>query len=206
MDIEKYLDKKVINKKVLEIGGIGNYEKYVLDNFEGWRHKRLKGIAKSLRGGDINVKGIEVVNQNGFSYFYFDAEKTDMIADIGKFDTILLIDVIEHLNNIGLALENIKKYMSSDSEFIISTPNITSFNNIVRVLLGKKVNTLEDHTVWMDENNFHQFAKRYGFKIIEIHYCTFNPKSGLRQSIINFMGNINKYFHQNFIVVLKILE
>lgn len=56
MDIEKYLDKKVINKKVLEIGGIGNYEKYVLDNFEGWRHKRLKGIAKSLRGGGYQCK------------------------------------------------------------------------------------------------------------------------------------------------------
>ncbi|MCT7460920.1 class I SAM-dependent methyltransferase [Aliarcobacter cryaerophilus] len=203
MDFEKWIDEKVKDQKVLEVGGVGDYEKYFKNNFIKWRHNRLKSIAREIVGGDIEKNGIAFVNKNGFDYRYFNIEDTNISDETGKFDRILLLDVIEHLNNIGNGLENIKNYMHKDTEFIISTPNPMSFNNIVRTLFGKKLNTLEDHTVWMDESNFKQFAKRYGYVISEVHYFTFNPKGSLKQFIVNIFGNFNKYFHQNFVVVLK---
>ncbi|MBN2781776.1 MAG: methyltransferase domain-containing protein [Campylobacterales bacterium] len=204
MDFEKYIDEKVSNKKVLEIGGIGDYENYSKTDFKEWRHIRIKTIAKELIGGDIEKGGIEFLNARGFDFRYFDIENTNISSDTGKFERILLLDVIEHLNNIGNALENIKNYMDDKSEFIISTPNPMALNNIVRTLLGKKINTLEDHTVWMDEINFQQFAKRYGYEISEINYFTFNPNSSSKQMLMNVLGNFNKYFHQNFVVVFKL--
>ena len=204
MDFEKYIERRAINKKVLEIGGIGDYENYSKTDFIEWRHKRLKNISKELVGGDIEEKGISFVNSKGFDFKYFDIENTNILEETGKFDRILLLDVIEHLNNIGNSLENVKNYMDKNTEFIISTPNPMALNNIVRTLLGKRVNTLEDHTVWMDEINFKQFSQRYGFKISEIHYFTFNPNSDIKQKIMNLFGKFNKYFHQNFVVVLKL--
>ena len=168
MVFETYIDEKVTNKKVLEIGGIGDYENYSKNNFLNWRHKRLKNISKELIGGDIEVNGIKFVNSKGFDFKYFDIEKTNFSSDTGKFERILLLDVIEHLSNIGNGLENVKNYMDKNSEFIISTPNPVALNNIFRTLFGKKINTLEDHTVWMDETNFQQFAVRYGYKIMDI--------------------------------------
>ncbi len=206
MNFEKYIDEKVTNKKVLEIGGIGDYENYSKNNFIGWRHKRLKDISKELIGGDIEKNGIEFVNSKGFDFKYFDIEQTNFSLETGKFERILLLDVIEHLNNIGNGLENVKNYMDKNSQFIISTPNPMALNNIFRTLFGKKTNTLEDHTVWMDETNFQQFAIRYGYKIIEVEYFTFNPSSGTKQKIMNLFGKFNKYFHQNFVVVLKIKD
>ena len=206
MDFEKYIEEKVIDRKVLEIGGIGDYENYSKNNFIDWRHKRLKDISKELIGGDINEDGIEFVNSKGFDFKYFDIEKTNFSSETGKFERILLLDVIEHLNNIGNALENVKNYMDSKCEFIISTPNPMALNNIVRTILGKRVNILEDHTVSMDEINFQQFATRYGFEIAEVEYFTFNPNYGLKQKIVNLFGSFNKYFHQNFVVVLKLKD
>jgi hypothetical protein len=86
---------------------------------------------------------------------------------------------------------------------VITTPNPFCFNNIIRVLLGKKVNTFEDHTVWLDENNFKQLAKRFNFDIKNIYYTTFNPNLNMKQKIIYSLGRVNKYLHQNLVVVLK---
>lgn len=205
MDFEKWIDEKVTDKKVLEIGGLGDYKRYEKTDFKEWRHKRIKVIAKELIGGDIEKDGIEFVNNRGFDFIYFDIENTNLSDKTGKFERIVLLDVIEHLNNIGNGLKNIKNYMDTESEFIISTPNPMALNNIVKTLMGKRINTFEDHTVWIDEANFQQFAKRYGYEISEIHYFTFNPYGGgIKQMLMNFLGKINKYFHQNLVVVLKL--
>ena len=203
MEIESFLDEKVKNKRVFEIGGFGSFENYSKRNFQNWRYAKIKKIAKALYGGDINSRGVEFVKSCGFDYFYFDIEKTDISQELGYIDTILLLDVVEHLNNVGMALENIKKYMSDNTEFIITTPNPMSLNNIIRTLFFKGLNTLEDHTMWLDICNVRQLAARYGFEVIYVDYFTFNPESNFKQMIINFAGKINKYFHQNFIVILK---
>ena len=203
MNFENWLDEKVKDKYVLEIGGLSDIKSYQKNNFKGWRHNRLKNLARHIVGGDINKDGIELVRKYGFNYIYLDIEKTNISDKIGKFDVILMLDVIEHLNNVGKALENLKNYMKEDTELIITTPNPFSFNNIVRVLLGKKVNTFEDHTVWLDESNFKQLAKRFNFDIKEVHYITFNPQSSFKQKLIYTIGNINKYLYQNLVVVLK---
>jgi len=204
MNFENFIDNKIKDKKILEIGGLGDYKKYDKNNFVLWRHHRVRKLSKELVGGDINENGIKFVNSKGYNFRYFNIENTNIVNETGKFEKILLLDVIEHLNNIGQALENIKNYMNEDSEFIISTPNIMSFNNIFRTILGKRINTLEDHTVWLDEINFNQLAKRYDFEIVYIQYFTFNPTANIKQRIVNFFGKLNKYFHQNFVVILKL--
>lgn len=204
MNFEEYIENKTKGKKVLELGGLGNYERYKKEHFSGWRHNRLRKVATFMYGGDINKEGIECVNQHGYNYHYLNVECDDLSPEIGKFDVILLLDVIEHLNNVGLSLSNIKNYMDENSEFIISTPNPFSFNNFIRLLLGKKPNTLPDHTMWLDDVNIKQLAGRYGFTISELNYFTFEPHSSLKQRILNVSGKINKIFHQNIYVILKL--
>lgn len=204
MNFEKYINQKVKNKRVCEIGGLGDYKNYFKDNLINWRHNRLKDLSKQLSAWDIDKSGIEFVNSKGFNFEYCDIESPNIMAKTQSFDIVLLLDVIEHLGNIGLALNNIKNYMDGNTEFIITTPNLMSFNNIIRVLLGKRVNTLDDHTVWIDEVNFKQLAKKYGYKITEVKYFTFDGSKGFKQKLIGLAGGVNKYFNQNILVILKL--
>ena len=203
MNFEKYIDNQVMNQSVLEIGGIGDYKNYALNDFKNWRHLRLKQIAHSLYAVDINKEAVNFLNDKGFNFIEFDVETSRIEDKIGKFDKIVMLDVIEHLNNIGLALSNLKNYMHPCSELIISTPNPLAFNNIFRALTWKKINTLEDHTCFIDAQNFFQLAKRYNFNVEEIHYFTFDGNS-VKQKLLNFLGNINKIFHQNILVRMTI--
>jgi 2-polyprenyl-3-methyl-5-hydroxy-6-metoxy-1,4-benzoquinol methylase len=183
---------------------MGDIKVYKKNNFINWRHNRIRNLAKYLVGGDINLEGIDLVKKCGFNYIFFDVEKTSLSSELGKFDVILMLDVVEHLNNIGLALENLKNYMHTDSELIITTPNPFAFNNIIRVLIGKKPKTNEDHTAWFDETNLHQLAKRFKFHIKEQHYFTWNTNPVVKQKIINLAGNFNKYFHQSLVIVFTL--
>jgi SAM-dependent methyltransferase len=203
MDFEKYINSKVSSRKILEIGGLGDFKKYSKQDYQEWRHKRLVEHASSVCGVDINKEGIEFVNKSGFNYNYLNLESTCVDNQLGKFDSILLLDVIEHLNNIGTSLDNIKQFMKDDAELIVSTPNPMAMNNVVRVLLGKKPNTLADHTVWLDETNVRQLAERYDYDVVDVLYFTFRPDMSMKQRAMNFFGSLNKYLHQNFVVVLK---
>lgn len=203
MDFENYINSKVSSKKVLEIGGLGDFIEYSKQDYQEWRHKRLVEHASSVCGVDINKEGIELVSKSGFDYNFLNLEFTSVDNELGKFDSILLLDVIEHLNNIGTSLDNIKQFMTDDAELIVSTPNPMAMNNIVRVLLGKKPNTLADHTVWLDETNMRQLAERYDYDIVDVLYFTFRPDISMKQRTMNFFGSLNKYLHQNFVVVLK---
>jgi len=206
MDFEKHIDELVVGKRVFEIGGLGNIDHYKKNNFEGFRHKRLKVLAKELYSGDIYKQGIECANNAGFDFFYFDVEVTRVENEIGCFDRILLLDVIEHLNNIGLFLNNIRHYMDDKSELIISTPNPMAINNILNVLFGRGLGTYSDHTVWIDEVNMMQLTRRYGYEINDINYFTFEAgvTDTFKQKVINSCGKINKYLHQNYLFILKI--
>ena len=93
--------------------------------------------------------------------------------------------------------------MNDNSELIITTPNIMSLNNIYRTLLGKKLTTLDEHTVWIDEINFQELARRHGFEVIETIYFTFTPNANIKQKLMHTLGGINKYIHQNIGVVFK---
>jgi 2-polyprenyl-3-methyl-5-hydroxy-6-metoxy-1,4-benzoquinol methylase len=71
------------------------------------------------------VQAKRALNEYGqrVNVFPGDLERITSIPD-KKYDQILLIDVLEHVKDDSLVLENIKKLFHKDSKLIISVPNI----------------------------------------------------------------------------------
>jgi 2-polyprenyl-3-methyl-5-hydroxy-6-metoxy-1,4-benzoquinol methylase len=102
-------------------------------------HQRLMAVASELYGIDLSREGLEIMEGSlrCGNLFLGDAERLgDISLSKSDFDVILAGDILEHLNNPGLFIEGVTRFMSSYTQFIISTNNAFSLANFVRLLAG----------------------------------------------------------------------
>lgn len=210
LKIDLMIQNLVRDQTVLEVGGLGDLERYSENDFKVWRHNQIKTFCTDIYGIDINQPYINIAQKKGFNYTYGDIEKYESLSEdirSKSFDIVLLVDVIEHLNNVGLGLETIKKVIKTDGKIFITTPNPWSINNLFSVLIGKQPSVYADHTNFMVEQNFKAILKRLNLNIIGIEYFTFidqgSKVNNIKSKIINFLGHFNKYFHTNIYVLVS---
>ena len=111
-------------KKVLHLGCTNYpYTKDAIDT-NALLHFELEKIAEEVYGFDFDQAGIDILMQHGAKNLYrADLEKLDEVALDKKFDVIVAGEMIEHLNNPGLFLQGIKRFMNADTSLIITTIN-----------------------------------------------------------------------------------
>jgi len=148
--IKKY---KKDNLKILDIGcGHGflpffaekNWIIYGIDNDE----ERIRRARKIQHKNAIFKKG--------------DAENFNLNK---KFDVILALDVIEHLNHPEKCLKLISKHLYDDGIFIVSNPNRHSFWTL---FFDNRFIRLENHKHYWSSEQFAKMAEKFGFKLVEI--------------------------------------
>jgi SAM-dependent methyltransferase len=87
-------------------------------------HFELEKIASELYGFDFDQEGISVLGSSGATnLFRADLEKLDEVPLDCKFDVIVAGEMIEHLNNPGLFLNGIQRFMSPETRLLITTIN-----------------------------------------------------------------------------------
>ncbi|MDP2929458.1 MAG: class I SAM-dependent methyltransferase [Candidatus Omnitrophota bacterium] len=142
---EEIIGRYAAGKDVLDVGGVGQNAEYNL-----WRE--LKLCAKSLTGIDImpsNDKDIVTGNMETYSFGR-------------KFDVIILGDVIEHVDNQGLLLDNSKKHLRPDGVLIVTTPNAKWFSVFKR--------TNPTHLLWHEKSTLTAILKKHGFRMTYFKY------------------------------------
>lgn len=70
-------------------------------------------------------------------YVQCDIDNEQLPFPTEKFDAVLLVDVLEHLNNPGFALKEISRMLKNGGALSIRTPNCASLKNRIRMLSGK---------------------------------------------------------------------
>lgn len=154
--VEPLLEKHCKGKDVLEIGCVGQAYKFRI-------HEAIKKTKPSfLMGIDIQKDGIENGKKLGHNVEAISIE--DEAID-RKFDVIVMTEVIEHLNNCGRAIENIKKMMNKDSILIITTPNCFAPKWLQQIQSKGKTNTNIDHVMWFDRQTLTSLFGRFNMKI-----------------------------------------
>jgi SAM-dependent methyltransferase len=111
-------------KKVLHLG-CTNYP-YTEETIEtgALLHFELEKIAGEIYGFDFDQAGIDILNRHGAKNLYrADLEKLDKVDLDETFDVIIAGEMIEHLNNPGLFLRGIKRFMNPETSLIITTIN-----------------------------------------------------------------------------------
>ena len=112
------LIKRVQNKnsKIIVLGsGAGAFERRLLDS------------------GFVNITSVEFIPEN-FRIKEINVLPLDLNDDfynIGKFDVVIAIELIEHLENQFHFIKCVKRIMNKDAVFYLTTPNVE--NNFVRI-------------------------------------------------------------------------
>ena len=110
-----HMYEKYIGKEVLDIGGgVGTAISFYIDKAE-------RVVATELFENQVNI-----MNKRFENYQYFKAIQADIMKDdfsaYDKFDTIILINVLEHIEDDRKALANMKKLLKDSGTIIICVP------------------------------------------------------------------------------------
>ena len=143
----KYIKK---HKKIIEIGaGTGNVSRFLKRN--GY---------DNISVGEMHLSGLEYAKNYGIKDCYqFDLLNTPFEKE---FDVICMFDVLEHIENDSLALQNVHKSLSGGGNIVISVPSHMWLWNRDDAIAGHKIRYTRKELVEKLENN--------GFNIVEAKY------------------------------------
>ena len=162
-------------RKVLHLG-CTNYP-YTDDSIRNnmLLHFDLEKVADDLWGIDFDAESIEMLLRNGSKQIVqADLEKLDELALNEKFDVIIAGEMIEHLNNQGLFLNGIKRFLKPDGRLVITTVNAyCGMRFLYYGLRGKKGRqepVHPDHIAYYSYSTLSLLVKRHGMQVESFLY------------------------------------
>lgn len=147
-----------IGKKILDIGGgIGTAISFYINE------------ERQILSTEIFDENVQIMNERFKNFKNFKAVNLDIVQDdfskYGKFDTIIMINVLEHIENDVFVLQKLKQLLSDNGKIIICVPALKSLY------------------CYMDENvgHYRRYAKgelekkaiKSGLKVLEDKYMNF---------------------------------
>lgn len=153
------------DKNVLNVGAAGGVMGYLPENRDIWLHERLLQVAQGVVGLDIDDEAIKYAAEHGVEIRNENCE-TMQLGE--KFDLIVMSDVIEHVNAPVNAIGNLLRHLSPGGVLVVTTPNATAGNILLRALLRQPFNVLGDHVTLYYPEHFQAICDRVGGRIQSI--------------------------------------
>lgn len=139
--------KMVRGKEVLDIGSCGDQGS---ETKSKTLYTRIKKYAASVQGVDIESNDEEILRANA-----------ETVKINKKFDVVVAGDVIEHLHNPGMFLDNMHSHLKDDGRILIVTPNVKAIG-----YYPFKGN--DYHTCWYCKKTLRYLVEQHGFKVEKI--------------------------------------
>ena len=162
-------------RKVLHLGCTNYpYTKEAIDS-DMLLHFELEKICSDLWGLDADSTGIEILEQYGSKQILSgDLERLEEAPLQGKFDVIVAGEMIEHLNNPGLFLMGVKRFMAPDSVLLLTTINaycaMRFFYYGARGRKGKAEPVHPDHVAYYSYSTIKLLLERHDLRIDNFLY------------------------------------
>ena len=199
-------DSKILelckNKKVLDVGCVGQDINYDSDN---WLHQRISKVAYSLIGVDIDQAGIDSIKKKNFNALPFAQLKETSL----KFETIIMADVIEHVNDPVDFLYSYSKFLDDSGLIVVTTPNSNRGINFINIFLSNNYNINLEHTMWLCPKTFAEIATRAELEIAQFYwlnqYYDFKSLKVLNKikfALANLLSRYRSNFSHNFMFLL----
>lgn len=133
-------------------------------------HFELEKVAADLYGLDFDQEGIDILNAHGSgNIFRADLENLGDLTINETFDVIVAGEMIEHLNNPGLFLSGIKRFMHTESKLIITTVNAyCGMRFLLYGLRGKRGRAEPvhpDHIAYYSYSTLKLLIERHGLRV-----------------------------------------
>jgi|TARA_B110000114_G_C15051225_1_gene381336 2-polyprenyl-3-methyl-5-hydroxy-6-metoxy-1,4-benzoquinol methylase len=175
---KKFVIDKIIDKNVLHVGctgglldelSINQYKKEFIK--ENDTHYKFSKVAKEISGLDISPDKIEFYKNNNMPGKYYVSDITDKnFSHENKYDVIIFTNIIEHLDNVGQALTNLKKMLKKNGELIITTNNAYDIKAFLKMLFYYE-SVHDEHTAYYSYLTLKRVLKMNGFSISEFNYA-----------------------------------
>jgi|CXWL01.1.fsa_nt_gi 2-polyprenyl-3-methyl-5-hydroxy-6-metoxy-1,4-benzoquinol methylase len=179
-----------LHAPVLDIGcGTGAWLHRLYSN--GYRN--LTGIDQDIRQYAGKECTVQAVNLNN----------TDWSAHLGTFRLITAIEVIEHLENVGSFLENLRALLTDDGTIILTTPNLHCTAARLRFLLSGTLRHFDDrgdptHIYPVFMPNLVKLTTRHGLEIVEYWgYPNTGVILGARPWVSQLCSIVNTFFRED---------
>jgi SAM-dependent methyltransferase len=171
---EDYIVERCRGKVVLHLGFLGETERPLDDRIASVSaphslHSRIAGVSSRVVGTDIADSAIRELQAAGVGDIAcVDVERMDegtLPAEL-RFDVVVAGDIIEHLSNPGLMLENLKRILAPDGEIIFTTPNAFGLPNYLRFMMGR-FREGTDHVQAHSYYTLCHLLRRHGYEVVE---------------------------------------
>lgn len=191
----------VFSDRVLEIGcGSGQTLELI---------KHLKLCEKTV-GIELFEQAAQNARTRADEVHHLDIEKDELPSDLGQFDLILILDVLEHLIDPWAVLHRIQSsHLKPGGKIIISLPNARHFTCVIPLLLNGDFNYQERGI--LDKTHLRFFTRKSGIKMlhdaglsIEKVKCTSLDKS-LNSGKLNALtfGIFSEFLTSQFIYLAR---
>ena len=150
-----HMYEKHIGEKILDIGGgIGTAISYYITE------------DRQILTTELFNDKVEIMNEKFKKYENFQAICLDIVKDdfscYEKFDTIILVNVLEHIENDTLLLKKLKNLLSDNGKIIICVPAL----NCLYCYMDKNVG----HYRRYNKKELHNKATEAGLNVVENKY------------------------------------
>lgn len=181
VDRVEFIKKMCVGKKVLHLG-CTNYP-FTEDSIQKnmLLHHELAKVAKTLHGFDFDRAGLDILAKAGAVNLHFaDLEKLEEVELDETFDVIIAGEMIEHLSNPGLFLRGIKRFMSDQTELVITTINAYSgmrfFIYGLRGRGGEREPVHPDHVAYYSYKTLSEVINREKLEIKDFLFYDVGPE------------------------------
>lgn len=187
--------QKTRGKKVLDVGCVDHRSSN--EQGEAWLHKVIREQAAELVGLDFEADEVDKLNARGYNIVHGDAE----VKDLGQcFEVIVAGELIEHLENPGRFLRNMRKHLVPGGEIVLTTPNPFYPKRLMEILGGGKALVNPQHVSWFCPDTLKTMMLRTGFVDIEI--TPFNNSQRLRAAV-EAMTRFRPWFATNLLACAR---
>lgn len=189
---------------ILDVGCVG--QDYDYKN-PAWLHNRIKNVASSIDGVDIDKDGIVKLKESGYSIYL-----PDELSKSGKkYDVVLMADVIEHVNDPVEFLRFYSSFLNDKGKMIITTPNAHGIRNFSSILIRNNYPLNPEHTFWLCPRTFLEIIQRANLEFSSFYwlneYHKFKDIRGLKNRCVYtfnlFFTRLRSNFSPNFMIILS---
>lgn len=172
--VKNWLDGKIYRKMFGDLSG-NNLKVLDVGGGEGWQLTLIREIDERVtltQVVDIDTNAAELAQKNGHQYFCGRIEDFDTDH---KFDLVLLLNLIEHVENPYEVLKKIYNFLSPQGLILVKTPNYESWDAKIFRDLNWGGYHCPRHWVLFTKNSFEQVAQRAGLKVKQAIYTQGAP-------------------------------
>jgi 2-polyprenyl-3-methyl-5-hydroxy-6-metoxy-1,4-benzoquinol methylase len=112
----------------------------------GYLSLKIKALGYNVYGVDKDIEIVKIAI-NDFDLIKCDIENEPLPFENHFFNCVLFTEVIEHLNNhkLNFVLNEIWRVLKENGVLLLTTPNQSSFQNVIRLFLGRKIMLEHEH-------------------------------------------------------------